>query len=87
VNDCLIGYGMPGVPFGGVKESGLGRTHGAEGLREMCRVKSVVEDRFGLSRELQWYPTPPLAYPALKRFTKLLYRRGIGAKLKSIVRG
>jgi acyl-CoA reductase-like NAD-dependent aldehyde dehydrogenase len=87
VNDCLINYGIPGLPFGGVKDSGLGRAHGSEGLHEMCRVKSVVEDRFTLSREAQWYPTPPMSYPLLKRLTKLLYRRGGANKLKALIRG
>jgi len=87
VNDCLINYGIPGLPFGGVKDSGVGRAHGAEGLHEMCRIKSVVEDRFRLPREIQWYPTPRLSYPLFKRLTKLLYRRGASNKLKALIRG
>ena len=87
VNDCLISYGVSGLPFGGAKESGVGRTHGIEGLIDMCRVKSVVEDRFGLKRELQWYPVPPGGYAVLKRATKLLYRRGAANKLRALLRG
>jgi len=87
VNDCLISYGVAGLPFGGVKDSGIGRTHGVEGLQDMCRMKSVVEDRFTLRREIQWYPTPRLAYPAAKRATKLLYRRGLVAKLRALLGG
>jgi acyl-CoA reductase-like NAD-dependent aldehyde dehydrogenase len=87
VNDCLISYGVAGLPFGGVKDSGIGRTHGIEGLQDMCRLKSVVEDRFKLRREIQWYPTPKLAYPVAKRATKLLYRRGLFDKLKALLRG
>ena len=87
VNDCLISYGVSGLPFGGAKESGVGRTHGIEGLTDMCRVKSVVEDRFGLKRELQWYPVPPGGYGVLKRATKLLYRRGAANKLRALLRG
>ncbi|HUS62808.1 MAG TPA: aldehyde dehydrogenase family protein, partial [Acidimicrobiales bacterium] len=87
VNDCLINYGIPGLPFGGVKDSGVGRAHGAEGLYEMSRVKSVVEDRSKLPREAQWYPTPPGSYGVLKRVTKLLYRRGAMNKLRALIRG
>lgn len=32
VNDSLVQYGVPLLPFGGVKKSGSGRTHGQEGL-------------------------------------------------------
>jgi acyl-CoA reductase-like NAD-dependent aldehyde dehydrogenase len=87
VNDCLISYGVSGLPFGGAKDSGVGRTHGIEGLTDMCRVKAVVEDRFGLKRELQWYPVPPGGYGTLKRATKLLYRRGAANKLRALLRG
>ena len=87
INDCLINYGIAGLPFGGAKDSGVGRTHGIEGLTDMCRVKSVVEDRFGLRRELQWYPVPAIGYPLLKRATKLLYRRGALNKLRALLRG
>ena len=87
INDVLISYGVSGLPFGGAKESGVGRTHGIEGLTDMCRVKSVVEDRFGLRREIQWYPVPRGGYPILKRATKLLYRRGAANKLRALLRG
>ncbi|MCU1448162.1 MAG: aldehyde dehydrogenase [Acidimicrobiales bacterium] len=87
INDCLISYGVSGLPFGGAKDSGVGRTHGIEGLTDMCRIKAVVEDRFGLERELQWYPVPRRGYGLLKRATKLLYRRGAGHKLRALLRG
>jgi succinate-semialdehyde dehydrogenase/glutarate-semialdehyde dehydrogenase len=32
----------PGVPFGGVKESGLGRENGSEGIHEYLEVRSAV---------------------------------------------
>ena len=37
---------MPALPFGGVGESGFGRIHGADGLREFTRAKAITRQRF-----------------------------------------
>lgn len=47
VNDTLSHYSVPGLPAGGVKESGFGRMRGLEGLRELTRTRSVVVNSVG----------------------------------------
>jgi acyl-CoA reductase-like NAD-dependent aldehyde dehydrogenase len=44
VNDVLLNYFIVEAPLGGVKASGLGFRHGPEGLRQFCRLETVVED-------------------------------------------
>jgi succinate-semialdehyde dehydrogenase/glutarate-semialdehyde dehydrogenase len=55
INDHASSYGEPTAPWGGFKESGIGRTHGLAGLREMVQVKYVTRDG---SRQtaLWWFP-------------------------------
>src|SRR5690606_6466972 len=56
VNDCMITYGIPESPFGGVRESGIGRVNGEQGLKGYCTVQSIVVDRFGSKSEPIWFP-------------------------------
>lgn len=85
VNDVIVSYAAPDLPFGGVKESGIGRVHGPEGLREFSVAKSVMHDRFGLAREVWWFPMPKLLGGSAKRLMRLRYRRGLGAKLRGLL--
>ncbi len=73
VNDVLLSYGIPSLPFGGAKQSGFGRSHGEEGLTEMSRTKTVVEDRIGLKREFFWFPYHPLTYEMTKLSLRALF--------------
>ena len=57
VNDVLGNFAMAELPFGGVKESGLGRSHGVEGILSMCEERLVNHDRFPmLKRDVWMYP-------------------------------
>ena len=76
VNDCIVSYAIPGLPYGGVKESGLGRTHGEEGLWEMSAIKAVATDRLGLRREPMWFPVPRLLDRFARALLRLRYARG-----------
>ncbi len=45
--NSVIGFAaIPALPFGGVGQSGFGRIHGADGLREFSRPKSIARQRF-----------------------------------------
>lgn len=55
INDMPFNKGLPEAPWGGVKESGLGRIGGVESLRALCHPKHINGPRFDL--ELPWgYP-------------------------------
>lgn len=54
-------YMSQSLPFGGLKQSGYGRFAGVEGLRGLCNVRSICEDRFGFLRTTI---PPPMQYPA-----------------------
>jgi acyl-CoA reductase-like NAD-dependent aldehyde dehydrogenase len=45
INDALMNYFIFEAPLGGIKASGMGFRHGPEGLRQFCRIETIVEDR------------------------------------------
>jgi len=46
VNSVLGFAAIPGLPFGGVGDSGIGRIHGEPGLREFARPHSIAIQKF-----------------------------------------
>jgi acyl-CoA reductase-like NAD-dependent aldehyde dehydrogenase len=73
VNDALANFGIPELPYGGVKRSGFGRMMGDEGLLEFAQIKSVAETVVSLPREVTWFPYRPSVYALLRRATRMLF--------------
>ena len=67
VNDAVANYAAQELPFGGVKESGIGVRHSAAGIRKYCHSHAILVTRFAMKRELYWFPFT-------KRNAKLLER-------------
>ncbi|MGG4496111.1 aldehyde dehydrogenase family protein [Brevibacillus reuszeri] len=56
INDVIISYANPNLPFGGVKQSGIGRYRGPSGLHAFTHSISVIHDPGTRKREVNWYP-------------------------------
>jgi hypothetical protein len=67
---------VPGLPFGGVGESGFGRIHGPDGLREFARSKAVTSQRWALPVNLLSFERPAIATDMLARFMRVRHGRG-----------
>lgn len=55
-NDSLLSFATPETPWGGLGASGMGRTHGAQGLKDLCQLRHVNRDRIQFSHEPWWFP-------------------------------
>ncbi len=87
VNDHLLSHGMPETPWGGVKESGIGRAHGRFGFDEMTRPKVVVEERFAwIRRNMWWQPYSREVYDGLVGALRMGYGVGIRRRLTGSMR-
>jgi succinate-semialdehyde dehydrogenase / glutarate-semialdehyde dehydrogenase len=75
VNAVLSFVGMPSVPFGGVGDSGFGRSHGDDGLREMAYPKATVRKRFGMGQDMQAFPRTADQFDQVRKVIRMRYGR------------
>ncbi len=85
INDFGLCYMNQNLPFGGVKYSGFGVMNGRDGLRAYTTPKAVLEDRASFSPPPLLYPVGPADYQKARATVKLLFARGLGSKLKSLL--
>ena len=55
VNEVVYTHGIAQTPWGGVKQSGYGRTHGRMGLLELVTPKHIHVNRISFLPDLWWY--------------------------------
>ncbi|MBU2661993.1 aldehyde dehydrogenase family protein [Actinoplanes bogorensis] len=75
VNSTLSFVGMGNLPFGGVGESGFGRIHGEDGLREFARAKSVTVRRAPSLLPAMTFERTPAQIATIVKALRVLYGR------------
>ena len=85
INDSLSSFGEPTAPWGGIKHSGIGRTHGRLGLCEMVRPKYVTHDP-SRGPELWWYPYDEDYGRLLSEANPALHARSPWRRLSALLR-
>ena len=86
VNDAVSCFGISEAPHGGVKASGLGRTHGRFGLEEMVRVKYLSSDHLARIKKVWWYSYGESFTRQMEAFVDMMFARGLGARLRGVFR-
>jgi acyl-CoA reductase-like NAD-dependent aldehyde dehydrogenase len=75
INDVIAYAAVPSLPFGGVGESGFGRIHGADGLREFARSKAITRKRFRSAMNLSTFRRTDKDMASLLRITQLMHAK------------
>jgi acyl-CoA reductase-like NAD-dependent aldehyde dehydrogenase len=75
INSVISFAGIPSLPFGGVGDSGFGRIHGADGLREFARAKAIARPRFTAPIQLTTFTRTEKTDKLVAKLITLLHGR------------
>jgi acyl-CoA reductase-like NAD-dependent aldehyde dehydrogenase len=76
VNGVITFAAIPSLPFGGVGDSGFGRIHGPDGLREFTYPKAIARQRFRPALALTTFARTEKADQQLASMITMLHGRG-----------
>ena len=87
INDHLVSHGMAETPWGGFKQSGIGRTHGELGLLEMTEPQVIVHDRlFFAKKDMWWHPYGKQLYDRLLGAVEFLYAKSFSERIEGLLK-
>ena len=86
INDAVSCFGISEAPHGGIKASGIGRTHGRFGLEEMVRVKYIDSDMLPGIKKPWWYGYGPRLSAAVEGFLDFQFASGLSARIRGATR-
>ncbi len=84
INDLIAHVGTSEASYGGIKTSGLGRTHGPEGLLEMTRMKFIDTELATFLRKPWWFHYDAALLASIENFAQFQHGRSLWAKFKNI---
>lgn len=56
INDCILQFSHPNLPFGGINASGFGKAHGRYGFLAFSNEKPVLKQKSGITMSAFLYP-------------------------------
>jgi aldehyde dehydrogenase (NAD+) len=75
INSVLTYASVPGLPWGGSGESGFGRIHGPDGLREFARSRAVTSQLFDIPLKVATFARPDASIGQLRQLARLRWGR------------
>ena len=86
INDHLMSHGLAETPWGGFKQSGIGRTHGKMGFDEMTQSQVIIHDILPFARQnMWWHPYGKEIFEGISGIVKFLYGKSIFRRAKGLL--
>ena len=82
INEGPVYYSDPVIPWGGVKDSGIGRTHGRWGLQALTDTKVIAQSP--LTARMWWFPYSVKTQRFIEALAGLQHTRGWRSKVRAL---
>lgn len=83
VNDHMYSFVEPRAIWGGIKQTGMGRSHGPFGLHELVNIKYVGMDFFRKKSQTWWFPYDRSLAGIMEKAIALFHARSRRARLRA----
>lgn len=70
INDTIIHLATPHLPFGGLKQSGIGSYHGKSGFDTFTHYKSIVDKKTWLDLPMRYQPIGKFSAKLIRKFMR-----------------
>lgn len=87
INNVMLTEGNHNLPFGGAKQSGIGRYKGESGFHCFSNIKSILVDKDSSKLEANWFPYDRKKFDLFSTLTKQLYSDGLLNLIKGAITG
>ncbi len=84
INDHLFSFVEPGALWGGVKQTGIGRSHGPYGILELVNIKYISFDFSKKRTQLWWYPYEKDLLKLLKVSMNVFHHNRLWRKIRAL---
>jgi acyl-CoA reductase-like NAD-dependent aldehyde dehydrogenase len=84
INDHMMTFNEPKAIWGGIKQTGLGRSHGPYGLLEIANIKFVSSDFSGKKDRMWWYPYAGAKLEIMEKALSLMHHPRFGRRLQAL---
>jgi acyl-CoA reductase-like NAD-dependent aldehyde dehydrogenase len=85
VNDHMYSFVEPSAIWGGIKETGMGRSHGPYGLQELVNIKYVSMDFLGKPAQTWWFPYDRTLERIVEKTIVVYHGKGLARRLRGVL--
>jgi len=85
INDHMYSFSEPGAIWGGIKQTGIGRSHGPYGLKNLVNSKYIGSDFCRKKKQIWWFPYGKQLNDLLDNALMLFHHEKPGKKIKALL--